>query len=225
MRKTISAGITTMATVPTLDAIKQGLAPTAWGATEAGDYEIAAEISTDGFYTSTVLFDDGYQPIPVSDEYSNVEHSASHNLTVNKSVDTDEDGIANHLDIDSDNDGIPDVREGSTAAPLNADTDGDGIDDAFDADNGGTPAGNVDYDDDGTPDYLDRDSDDDGITDTYEAGGTDADGDGEIDNFTDNNSDGMNDATVATPLPTGDFDSDDIPNFRDTRTEFSGDRL
>ncbi|MBV6644105.1 MAG: hypothetical protein KI790_01570 [Cyclobacteriaceae bacterium] len=53
--------------------------------------------------------------------------------------DTDADGIANHLDLDSDNDGITDNREAQTTAsyiaPAAGDTDGDGILDVYDANN------------------------------------------------------------------------------------------
>lgn len=64
-------------------------------------------------------------------------------------VDTDLDGIADYLDLDSDNDGILDIVE--TASDL----DGDGI-----------------------PNYRDLDSDGDMCTDVIEAGFTDADKDG-----------------------------------------------
>ena len=59
--------------------------------------------------------------------------------------------------------------------PVGVDADSDGVDDAIEA------AGAVDTDGDGTPDYLDLDSDDDGIPDTAEGnatGGPDTDGDG-----------------------------------------------
>jgi gliding motility-associated-like protein len=75
-------------------------------------------------------------------------------------VDTDGDGTPDYLDLDSDNDGILDSYENSVctpAVPL-CDTDGDGI-----------------------PNYLDLDSDNDGVMDVIEAGGTDANNDGEVD--------------------------------------------
>ncbi len=111
--------------------------------------------------------------------------------------DFDGDGIANDLDLDSDNDGIPDSVEG------NVDTDGDGIPDFqdLDSDNDGIfdidEAGNGDKDEDndgradkkhivngvidgytynetdtdgdGIPDYKDLDSDNDGIPDVAES--------------------------------------------------------
>ena len=105
-------------------------------------------------------------------------------------VDTDNDGVADYLDLDSDEDGIPDAVEaqpttGYNSPSIGADADGDGVVDTFDdgvSDHGGSFAHPIDSDWDGTPDYLDTDSDNDGIDDTTESGltlsGTDADGDG-----------------------------------------------
>jgi len=64
----------------------------------------------------------------------------------------------------------------------------------------------VDTDADGIPDYLDLDSDNDGLTDTFEAGGSDVDGDGIVDNFVDADNDGLDDGVAALPLPDADGD-------------------
>ena len=48
-----------------------------------------------------------------------------------------------------------------------------------------------DSDGDGYADYLDLDSDNDGIADIVEAGGTDTDGDGKVDDGTDTDGDGI----------------------------------
>ncbi|WP_459744091.1 beta strand repeat-containing protein, partial [Polaribacter sp. OB-PA-B3] len=101
--------------------------------------------------------------------------------------DFDNDGIANHIDLDADNDGIPDNIEGQSTigyvAPSGNDADSDGLDDAYDA----TPNGNADglgslgltpintdvsaaVGSDTTPDYLDLDSDGDGLFDVVESG-------------------------------------------------------
>ncbi|WP_239450543.1 Hint domain-containing protein [Loktanella sp. S4079] len=84
--------------------------------------------------------------------------------------DSDGDGIADYLDLDSDNDGITDNVEAQTTAgyiePTGIDSDGDGLDDAYET-GGLTP---VDTDGDGIADVLDTDSDNDGISDTDEAG-------------------------------------------------------
>ena len=107
-----------------------------------------------------------------------------------------------HLDIDSDNDGITDNVEAQTTAayvaPSGVDVDGDGLDDAYDADTSDTTAAAsvglipVDTDGDGTTDQLDTDSDHDGILDVAERGdggptsvtsAFDTDGDGLLDIF------------------------------------------
>ncbi len=134
---------------------------------------------------------------------------------------TDAFGRANYLDIDSDDDGIPDIIEGQGTftynAPVGTDGDGDGIDAAYDnndggfagnADNGITP--NADSDDgDTTPDYTDLDTDGDGKSDRLE--GWDADNSGTINGgepayvgTTDTDNDGLLDEydAVVGPEPT-----------------------
>lgn len=89
------------------------------------------------------------------------------------SVDTDGDGIANCYDIDSDNDGITDFtewqNEDSQITLLLRDENSNGWDDAFDSQMGGIYYEQVDTDLDGSPDFLDIDSDNDGILDFVEA--------------------------------------------------------
>jgi len=118
-----------------------------------------------------------------------------------KLPDSDKDGKPDPYDIDSDNDGITDNIEGqptcSYKLPSGNDCDGDGVDDAYDVScdictrNSGrvTP---YDKDGDGTPDYLDLDTDQDGAEDIHEGSGrygnfvtktADTDGDGLIDEF------------------------------------------
>ncbi len=111
---------------------------------------------------------------------------------------TDNTGNPNYLDIDSDDDGIPDNVEAQTTAgyqpPLGADDDNDGIDNQYDTDFAGSTPITVPTDTDGNttenlPDYLDLDADDDTVLDTVEAGftnngmTTDTDGDGLLDTF------------------------------------------
>ncbi|MBI5372471.1 MAG: T9SS type A sorting domain-containing protein [Sphingobacteriales bacterium] len=124
---------------------------------------------------------------------------------VNDNFDWDLDGIINELDLDSDNDGIPDVTEAG-----GVDTDGDGkIDGYTDVDNDGFSqnvdantsgkdlSGNgldqPDLDGDGVPNYFDLDSDNDGIPDVAEAFGTDANNNGKVDGYTDTDNDGFSD--------------------------------
>jgi len=84
--------------------------------------------------------------------------------------DTDEDGIRDHLDLDSDNDGIPDNVEAQPTSGTpgyvvpSGTVDANGLDTAYN----GTGLTAPDRDGDGTPDYLDSDSDNDGYTDCEE---------------------------------------------------------
>ena len=160
--------------------------------------------------------------------------------------DTDADGIADRHDLDSDDDGIPDVIEAflrvadadsdginnsiDVDQTAGVDSDGDGIDDAFDIDfTNGRDADldgiddkllpQSDRDSDGTVDYFDLDSDNDGMSDSAEAGlvGIDTDGDGIEDRFdvditlgNDLNLDGIDD-----DVSVSDTDSDGIPDLHD----------
>lgn len=127
---------------------------------------------------------------------------------VDDRFDMDRDGIINMLDLDSDNDGVPDVVEawgvdanGNAKIDNYTDTDNDGLSDNVDtrivASNGayntGVGLGNIDLDGDGVPNYLDLDSDQDGIPDVLEALGPDTNNDGKADGFVDANADGLND--------------------------------
>ena len=92
-------------------------------------------------------------------------------------TDSDNDGTPDYLDIDSDNDGIFDVVEGGDG---DLDTNNDGVIDTNDAgfedvdgdgmDDTSELTTEPDSDSDGTPDYLDIDSDNDGIFDVEEGG-------------------------------------------------------
>src|SRR5690606_35653933 len=123
---------------------------------------------------------------------------------------TNSDGDANpdYLDIDSDNDGIPDNVEGLSTIgyrlPSGLDDDNDGLDNAYEPFGpfvgvyGGPGVYPNDHDMDGIPDYLDLDTDSDGAPDLAEGhdyngngiaddgafvSGNDADGDGLDDTF------------------------------------------
>lgn len=95
---------------------------------------------------------------------------------------TDASGNPDYLDIDSDNDGIPDNIEGMSTAgyqlPTNTDTDGDGLASPYDnlVGFGGSGIFVYDNDGDGTPDYRDLDTDGDGSLDICEGNDWNLDG-------------------------------------------------
>lgn len=125
----------------------------------------------------------------------------------------DGDLLGDHIDIDDDNDGIIDLEETGGLNPL-ADLDGDGVlayldDDDLDPsvfNNDAKVEEDFDFDGDNIPNHFDLDSDNDGIADIIEAGGFDANGDGEVDyptignpeTMTDLDSDGLSDDYDAT---------------------------
>jgi hypothetical protein len=101
------------------------------------------------------------------------------------------------VDIDFDDDGIPDSSEGS------GDLDGDG-----------------------RPNYLDRDSDNDCLFDIIEGGGSDLDGNGIADTLSDSDHDGLMDrydpTTGGQGQPTPDFDGDGRPDYLDGDSDGDG---
>ncbi|WKX76590.1 hypothetical protein [Zobellia laminariae] len=155
--------------------------------------------------------------------------------------DTDNDGLDDRIDLDSENDGIPDVIEAGGEDPDNdgrigtgliTDTDGDGLSDIVDPndnttgtldDGPGTPLPIDNFDGDSVPNHLDIDSDNDGITDTTEAGGLDVNGDGIVDGFDDTaTTDGWDDATAASPLPIPNSDTIGGPDYLDIDADDDG---
>lgn len=133
--------------------------------------------------------------------------------------DTDADGLDDHFDLDSDNDGLGDAIEGhptidGSRISAGDDMDGDGVLDPFDgrAGFGGMFTTPVNTDGDGPADYRDLDSDNDGILDRDESG---------IGIFADGNGDGIGDH------PTFEFsytDADGSLNSSQDLLNFSGDR-
>jgi len=140
--------------------------------------------------------------------------------------DTDGDKHANYRDLDSDNDGIPDVFEaGGTDDNLDGlidnfieKNDKDGIADSVNTRTGGQKLPDLDSDNDGSADRLDIDSDNDGIMDLIEIGMEDTDGNGMVDNFNDANSDGYDDnarAALGTAGTIPDANNNGIPDYRE----------
>jgi len=147
--------------------------------------------------------------------------------------DDDGDGITNQYDLDSDNDGIPDIIEAGGVDSNDdgrvdgyVDTDNDGWANTFDPDNGGTVLPDEDKDGDGFKNRIDLDADDDGLADIIEAGGVDADGDGKGDSSTDADDDGwanifdLDEAGTALPIPNTDGDS--LSNYLDLDSDNDG---
>ena len=153
--------------------------------------------------------------------------------------DFDGDGVGDPVDLDDDNDGIPDLIEQNGNNPL-ADADGDGVPAYLDDNDNNISVGDVDglvepafdFDGDGIANHFDLDADGDGINDVDEAGlsNLDGDGDGVIDgvpaDFGNNGLfNGIEDvdtlAAVITYTPL-DSDSDTRLNFLDIDDDGDG---
>ena len=185
----------------------------------------SGENGGDGDWTND--FNDGGAPIPDylffgdfdGDDVADANDPDSDNdgiLDVEEDIEGTVVGIEVDPSADTDGDGIPNYRDSGIAADLDDSTDSnsDGIYDIFDADL------------DGIPNFRDSDSDNDGISDIIEAGGTNADGDGQVDNATDSNLDGLVDAfdvvSGGALLPNPDSDGDGIPNIIDRDSDNDG---
>ncbi|MES2709905.1 MAG: hypothetical protein V4726_25130 [Verrucomicrobiota bacterium] len=151
----------------------------------------------------------------------------------NGTRDTDGDGIPDILDLDSDNDGIPDLIESGQTTGTDSNHDGrldgpvgtDGIPDSVQppaSPNGGT-VNNPPKDSDGDshPDFQDLDSDNDGINDVIESGGTDSTGDGQADG-TPNPTTGIPSSAPAGGQTPRDTDGDSVPDYRDLDSDNDG---
>jgi MYXO-CTERM domain-containing protein len=157
-------------------------------------------------------------------------------------LDFDEDDASNAVDIDSDDDGIPDLNELSGfGGDPDADTDGDAVPDWNDPDQvactptdsvpaectrGSLPA-TIDFDGDGAPNHLDLDSDSDGILDVEEAGHAAIDpATGRVSCPGGAGSNGLCDALETSPgVPSytvADTDGDTAPDFLDLDTDGDG---
>jgi hypothetical protein len=156
---------------------------------------------------------------------------------VEGNVDSDADGIPDYLDLDSDNDGLFDLIEsGADYAVLDTLHDGtidatnsvgaNGLADAVETTvdsaelsyNGGSP---LDSDADGVEDYVDLDSDNDALTDVYEAGGVDSDGDGVVGSGAPT-VDARGVATIAAALTPVDNDGDGVNDQIDLDSDNDG---
>ncbi|MEZ4861099.1 MAG: hypothetical protein R3C14_07330 [Caldilineaceae bacterium] len=136
------------------------------------------------------------QPASLSGSGFNTIVDTGEIAVTTSTTDTDNDTVADFLDPDDDNDGIPDTVEGDGA---------------------------IDTDNDGIPDSRDLDSDNDGINDVREAAPsglplTDANGDGMADGA-DSDGNGMIDTPQNTPV---DSDGDNVPDYRDLDSDNDG---
>ncbi len=144
------------------------------------------------------------------DECGNIT-SKVQTITIAPPTDTDADGVADFYDLDDDNDGIPDLKDGLI------DADGDGIPNNHD----------LDSDNDGISDLIETgkaDFDGDGVIDIIGTSGWDHDGDGFAYGF-DGNDISITEAASATFNPgsvTNDRDQDGVPNFLDRDSDNDG---
>lgn len=147
------------------------------------------------------------------------------------------DNLPDAIDLDSDNDGFPDLLEAGVDPSFDNDRDGrldidggsvgnDGIADRLQSTNDKTCCDvngdsvedivprNTDLTD--LPDFQDLDSDNDGVFDLVEAGGRDFNNDGRIDNFFDSPVlDGVDDALLSIPLVSPDNNGNGVPDHLD----------
>ena len=190
-----------------------------------------------GTYPIEVLFyeDGGGEFLSVSYQGPSIAKTALpfNILTEGGVCDTDGDGINDQIDLDSDNDGIPDIIEAGGEDSDNdgrvdddTDSNNDGWADTFDSNFGGTALEDGDQDNDGFENRIDLDSDDDGIADIIEAGGVDANGDGKGDSSTDFDEDGwtlnFDEDEGGSTLTIGDSDADGLPNYLDLDSDNDG---
>ncbi|MGD1847058.1 MAG: FG-GAP-like repeat-containing protein, partial [Salibacteraceae bacterium] len=183
-------------------------------------------------------------------DFPNLDNTATNERDWREINDLDGDGIADALDLDTDNDGIPDANESNGNDPF-GDEDGDGILNFQDNSDGGNSGDGsttnytdsngdgipdvYDTDGDGVPNHADLDSDNDGIPDLQESGmstadlaALDADNDGVIDNTITFGNNGLaNDLETSADngvldFTPGDTDSDGVPDSQDLDSDNDG---
>ena len=160
-------------------------------------------------------------------------HYSQSNFTITTSIELE---TSVNPDADDDNDGIPNIVEGSEQTPT-TDSDGDGTPDYEDEDSDnneipdstevGIPASPSDSDGDGTPNYQDDDDDGNGILDVDEIGSnpnnpTNTDGTDLPDyQDTDDDNDGILDVDEIGSDPNNPTNTDgtDLPDYQDTDSD------
>ncbi|MCB1754195.1 MAG: OmpA family protein [Gammaproteobacteria bacterium] len=176
-----------------------------------------------GLYQSDANRDgrvDADYPVGANGLADHVETAGESGLPAENLSDADGDGVADYLDLDSDNDGITDIRENRLA-----DRNGDGRLNGQ-SDNAGIMPGMAqrvsDSDADGVPDFRDLDTDNDGLSDVIEAGYSDTDGNARLDDFIDANGDGADDSLTIAELDIPDSDHDAVADYRDLDSDQDG---
>ncbi|MGH1492850.1 MAG: beta strand repeat-containing protein [Acidimicrobiales bacterium] len=146
------------------------------------DVEVLWSVDTTIDSPSRITGNEGFAILQVPGEHSSFSFDyLANEIYVNfafgadprQGTNSDSDSVLDHLDLDSDNDGITDNVEAQTTAdyiaPSGVDSDGNGLDDAYEstpgAGEGLTP---VNTEGTGEADVLDADSDDDGTDDIAE---------------------------------------------------------
>ncbi|RNI27345.1 T9SS C-terminal target domain-containing protein [Rufibacter immobilis] len=182
----------------------------------------ANDLDNDNDGISDLLESNGINPFADADNdgvlnYRDSKFGILNSKGVVASLDKDGDGIINALDLDSDNDGIPDALEQTGGIlPANYDRLTGRL---TSVGSSGTPQNSFttleDMDNDGIPNFLDIDADGDGIPDFIEA---QAEGNTLKTSGVDANQDGIDDAYRSTgniALVPIDHDGDTMPDFLD----------
>ncbi|NOS73047.1 MAG: DUF4347 domain-containing protein, partial [Methyloglobulus sp.] len=178
----------TLNNLATLESLQHSLVTLAGGATAAGNYSTAALISSDGFTTSSPLYDNGFMPSPTTGyvRVTNPTNSLvlepgvsytirvylfneSNSILPNGTVAFDDFLLNFNVVKDTDKDGVQDS--------LDLDSDNDGISDLYES-TGGTGDATADANNDGTvslaesliafPGGADGDIDNDGLMDVFD---------------------------------------------------------
>ncbi len=142
--------------------------------------------------------------------------------------DGDGDGLADIYDENAlDGPGVGGIN-GTALVETSADANANGIVDGAESMLAGSASNNINVDSDTAPNHLDIDSDNDGIVDIIETGGTDTDNDGMVDNLPVNDADGWLDAMTGVILTMADgADGDPYPDYATGagKPDFDGDGI
>ncbi|MDH7444066.1 DUF7507 domain-containing protein, partial [Aquimarina sp. 2201CG14-23] len=204
--------------------------------------DIAGTVDANGLVVAATYTDPVDGDTDGTDDYQQIGGPDADNDGIADACDltfdnNDNDSVGDVLDLDDDNDGIPDTAENSLGVDPSADADGDGIPNYQDFDDNGSATTPVcldgdlngvcdaldpvfDFDGDGIPNHFDLDSDNDGIVDVLEAGGTDVNQDGQNDTVADADNDGIPDSVDVNVTGGFDIDLDGIDDAFDI--DFAG---